>query len=227
MNMIELGRERADTVMSTSREAEDNSLLTSMRAPGTVATTWRCTRCLSGAIGGAAFGVVTTYTIMAHTLLLPSVIHHAVAVALFPAIGALLGVATAALCSFCRRKRRSDPRTLHGVAVVLVLLASVLLVTPSNTQADLWTGAAVLLGNLFDAGPPSLPQDYCAAAAANAAAATQDAGSIWWHQWGATPSAAASRLVDLMTTEEMYRLVQGFGWSSEIAPKLGSARLTC
>ena len=211
-SMIEIsdtyGRARADTVMSTTWDpsgADDNSLLNPRPRKG------RCTnaaRCTSGVIGGAACGVIAVYVLIGYTLLFPSTIHHAIATALFPCLGALLGGLAAAISRapcvgrysprVCKhRSCRSE--ALHGAVAAFALVAAILLVAPTNTQADMWQAAWILIGNFVDTGPPPLPPGYCADAAANAATAAS-ATQPWWLQWGASVDEAASRLRDEMST---------------------------
>ncbi|KAL3923208.1 MAG: hypothetical protein SGPRY_004295 [Prymnesium sp.] len=158
---------------------------------------------------------------MASTLLLPSLVHHTIALLVFPVLGAIAAAASYLALRICASRnprfkqrchrligsRGTHRAMLQGVGG-LVLLTTLLLLLPTPAQADLWVAFNTILESMMGA--------RTAFSGANAS----ESPPLWWHVWGATPERAAESLVNAMSEEERYRLVQGTGWSIT-SPKPG------
>ncbi|KAL1508433.1 hypothetical protein AB1Y20_004537 [Prymnesium parvum] len=202
------GRARTDTTVSTTwQEEEDKGLLARSKSPRR-----QLASIALGAIGGVALGIILLFVLMKYTLLFPSMIHRAVATAIF----LILGILGGATCLFAatracqkRTSRCGDGKRFDQMSYIIVALlaftAFLLLAIPSNTQSSIWAAVHFFVGS----GATTLPAGYCAEAEN---LTRQHGGGIWWHRWGSTPEAAAQQLVQEMTAEERQRLVQGVGW---------------
>lgn len=128
-------------------------------------------------IGGASLGLIVLYVLMASTLLLPSLVHHTIALLVFPVLGAIAAAASYLALRICASRnprfkqrchrligsRGTHRAMLQGVGG-LVLLTTLLLLLPTPAQADLWVAFNTILESMMGGQLTLLPQGYCQSA---------------------------------------------------------------
>lgn len=190
--------------------------------------------CLFGAIVGLIAGTAVSMIVpnllkfIVGRDLLPTILHMMSLYLIGWSVGSAVGGGLA-ICTYACRCCKDDENEERPLAVYCsqapawrscrlpglvfhfkcwtLLLLLVMLMSPQAVKVLL----QVIKLLLFDGGPWPRP-GYCDAVHRAAEARSRLHTSVWWKQWGDTPSTAASRLVHAMSFEEKASLLTGEGF---------------